>query len=402
MQNVNRKFKIWGALLFLLFFAVGVSMYFTAANVQAATKTGFVTINGDSYYINEDGSKQKGWLELEGKKYYFNTKTGVQVKGWVTDSKGRKRYFSKQAGIMMTGWVTDSKDQKRYFNPSTGFMQTKWLTLKGKRYYFYSNSGVAACKTFLTDSKKNTRYFTSACYMLTGWTKNSSNEYRYFETEDGIMAKGFQTLDGKKYYFNEKGIQQNGWQKIKGDYYFFQIRNGCYASMVTSRRVNGIYLTKSGEARYNSEEKRKLNLMVTANQVMRRVTKRNMSKPEKLWRCYLKAVSYGYGGTGNDYDFRYYYSNWDVSYAEDMFYRGHGDCFAFASAFAYLANAVGFEAKVISSGGHGWAEIKGEVCDPNWAKGTGHIERYYRMSYDLSGVDGRPYYRGNRAYVITI
>ena len=54
MQNVNRKFKIWGALLFLLFFAVGVSMYFTAANVQAATKTGFVTINGDSYYINED------------------------------------------------------------------------------------------------------------------------------------------------------------------------------------------------------------------------------------------------------------------------------------------------------------------------------------------------------------
>ena len=88
--------------------------------------------------------------------------------------------------------------------------------------------------------------------------------------------------------------------------------------------------------------------------------------------------------------------NWDVSYAEDMFYRGHGDCFAFASAFAYLANAVGFEAKVISSGGHGWAEIKGEVCDPNWAKGTGHIERYYRMSYDLSGVDGRPYYRGKQ------
>ena len=42
-------------------------MYFTAANVQAATKTGFVTINGDSYYINENGSKQKGWLELEGK-----------------------------------------------------------------------------------------------------------------------------------------------------------------------------------------------------------------------------------------------------------------------------------------------------------------------------------------------
>ena len=90
MQNVNRKFKIWGALLFLLLFAVGVSMYFTAANVQAATKTGFVTINGDSYYINENGSKQKGWLELEGKKYYFNTKTGVQVKAGLLTVKDER------------------------------------------------------------------------------------------------------------------------------------------------------------------------------------------------------------------------------------------------------------------------------------------------------------------------
>lgn len=141
--------------------------------------------------------------------------------------------------------------------------------------------------------------------------KPSGNIYYY--DKDGHTVKGLVTIKGKKYYFNEKGIQQNGWQKIKGDYYFFQIRNGSYAYMVTSQRVNGIYLTKNGKARYNSEEKRKLNLMVTANQIMRHSTKRNMSKPEKLWKCYLKAVSYGYGGTGNDYDFRYYYSNWDVS-----------------------------------------------------------------------------------------
>ena len=231
MQNVNRKFRTWGVLLFLLFFAVGISMYFNAANVHAETKTGFVTINGNSYYINKDGSKQKGWLELDGKKYYFNTTTGVQVKGWVTDNKGRKRYFSKGAGIMMTGWLTDSKDQKRYFDPSTGFMQTKWMTLKGKKYYFYSNSGVAACKTFLTDSKKNTRYFTSACYMLTGWTKNSSNEYRYFETEDGVMAKGFQTLDGKKYYFNTgSGKMAVGWTTINGNKYYFDKETGVMAT----------------------------------------------------------------------------------------------------------------------------------------------------------------------------
>ena len=31
-------------------------------SVSAATKTGFVTQKGKTYYINKDGSKQKGWL----------------------------------------------------------------------------------------------------------------------------------------------------------------------------------------------------------------------------------------------------------------------------------------------------------------------------------------------------
>ena len=115
--------------------------------------------------------------------------------------------------------------------------------------------------------------------------KASGNIYYYDNT--GHTVKGLVTIRGKKYYFNAKGIQQNGWQKINGNYYFFQVRNGSYAYMVTSSRINGIYLTKSGKASYNSEEKRKLNLMVTANQVMHRVTKASMSKSEKLWKCYL-------------------------------------------------------------------------------------------------------------------
>ena len=251
MQNVNRKLKIWGVLLFLLFFVTGISMYFTAANVHAETKTGFVTINGKSYYINEDGSKQKGWLELNGKKYYFNATTGVQVKGWATDSKGRKRYFSKNAGVMLTGWLTDSKDQKRYFDPSTGFMQTKWLTLNGRKYYFYSNSGVVPAKHSLQTVKitrdilpvhviclpdglriqimstdiskqkmeswqKDSRHLTERNIILVqavgkmavGWTTISGNKY-YFDKETGVMATGDVTIDGTKYHFTSDGVLNN-------------------------------------------------------------------------------------------------------------------------------------------------------------------------------------------------
>ena len=67
--------------------------------------------------------------------------------------------------------------------------------------------------------------------MLTGWTKNSSNEYRYFETEDGVMAKGFQTIDGKKYYFSTgSGKMAVGWTTISGNKYYFDKETGVMAT----------------------------------------------------------------------------------------------------------------------------------------------------------------------------
>ena len=91
-------------------------------SVSAATKTGFVTQKGKTYYINKDGSKQKGWLELKGKKYYFDKKTGVQVKGWVKDSSGQAiRYFTSGAGYMVTGFITDSNGYSQNYIKSLPF-----------------------------------------------------------------------------------------------------------------------------------------------------------------------------------------------------------------------------------------------------------------------------------------
>ena len=163
MRKLSKKWKLWGLFLILMFFAAGATVHTTATDVQAATKNGFKTENGKSYYY-KNGKKVKGWLTLNGKKYYFNASTGVQVKGWAKDSKG-KRYFYNANGVkgyMATGWLTDSKKNTRYFNTSTGYMTTKWATIRNKKYYFYSNNGVAAKSKFLTDSKNVTRYFTRA------------------------------------------------------------------------------------------------------------------------------------------------------------------------------------------------------------------------------------------------
>ena len=150
MQNKCKKFRLWSILLLVMLMAAGFTCHSTSRDVQAATKNGFRTVKGKTYYY-KNGKKVKGWLTLNGKKYYFNKSTGVQVKGWVKDKKGRKRYFTSKAGVMVTGWLSNSKGQRRYFAPSTGYMKTKWLKLGGKTYYLYAKSGVAATG-FVKDS----------------------------------------------------------------------------------------------------------------------------------------------------------------------------------------------------------------------------------------------------------
>ena len=134
--------------------------------------------------------------------------------------------------------------------------------------------------------------------------------------------------------------------------------------------------------------------MVLASSEVDRCTSNKMTKEQKLKAAFRRAVSYGYGADTNFYSG----SDWDIHYGEIMLYRKRADCFGFGCAFAYLANAVGYRAYAVSSGGHGWAEVDGRVYDPDWAKVTGKINLYCGMNYNVTGP-GIPYYKGNRLYV---
>ena len=236
--------NIWKSCLLLSVIAVFVLGCFS---VSAAAKTGFVTENGKTYYINKDGSRQKGWLELNGRKYYFNRTTGVQLKGWAKDSSGKViRYFTKGAGYMVTGNLKDSKGNIRYFDEKTGLLTRGWRTdAKGYKYYYYSGSGVMATG-WVQDKKSQRRYFSKANgRMLTGWVENSAGNYRYFHPTSGILyvglqkvgedyyyfskttgiryEKGFGTVGSKKYYFDKKtGKMKTGWLEEDGKKYYFE------------------------------------------------------------------------------------------------------------------------------------------------------------------------------------
>ena len=91
--------------------------------------------------------------------------------------------------------------------------------------------------------------------MLTGWTKNSNNEYRYFETEDGIMAKGFQTLDGKKYYFSTgSGKMAVGWTTISGNKYYFDKETGVMATGDVTIDGTKYHFTSDGVLNKDNQE----------------------------------------------------------------------------------------------------------------------------------------------------
>lgn len=251
--------NIWKSCLLLSVIAVFVLGCFS---VSAAAKTGFVTENGKTYYINKDGSRQKGWLELNGRKYYFNRTTGVQLKGWAKDSSGKViRYFTKGAGYMVTGDLKDSKGNIRYFDEKTGLLTRGWRTdAKGYKYYYYSGSGVMATG-WVQDKKSQRRYFSKADgRMLTGWVENSAGNYRYFHPTSGILyvglqkvgedyyyfskttgiryEKGFGTVGNKKYYFDKKtGKMKTGWLEEDSKKYYFESSGAMVVSDV--RAIDG-------------------------------------------------------------------------------------------------------------------------------------------------------------------
>ena len=254
-----------------------------------------------------------------------------------------------------------------------------------------------AKSSFTVTNKKTHSGKGQASNSSSGTWKTSKGRHYYYNAR-GKKVKGKVKIGSRYYFFDKNGIQRYGWKKIKNNYYFFRISTGTTgAYMLTSTTINGIALDASGRASKSGSNLRKLKLMTEANKIVEKISRPGMNKMQRL-RASFDYVKKQY----TYYCWREFRNtqDWEKDFAEDMFFRGgRGDCVSYAAAFAYLANAVGMKkVYVICSGGHGWAEIGGKVYDPDWAL-VSSVDSYFAMSYDLSGVNGRPMYRGNRLYV---
>ena len=162
-----------------------VSAADTSTSDGATVTTGFVTVDGVTYYYYEDGTKATGFAQINGNTYYFKKKSGAMVTGL---KKIKKKY---------------------YYFAADGVMQTSWQTVDGNTYYFTkSGSDKGQAVTGLQKIKKKYYYFSKKGVMHTGWKTINKKTYYFIKKGDekGQAATGITKISGKVYYFNKKGV----------------------------------------------------------------------------------------------------------------------------------------------------------------------------------------------------
>lgn len=121
-----------------------------------------MNIDGVNYGFDQNAYMVTGWMQFDGKWYYFEPETGGMAMDW------------KQIG---EDWF--------YLNPTYGgAMQTSWLRIGAKLYYFNANGSM---------QKPNTRFFVNGY----GYETDESGAVKRNTTED----KG----DGRIFIFEDDG-----------------------------------------------------------------------------------------------------------------------------------------------------------------------------------------------------
>lgn len=121
----------------------------------------WITVNGKTYYISSDGYALMGMKKVDGKYYWFHTKSGYMFKNRrVTRSTGDIYYFGSDGVRCENGMykVREKNGEHTYYFQKNGKAYKGWLTLNGKKYYFYKGSfalsGTRAENITLTSSNR--------------------------------------------------------------------------------------------------------------------------------------------------------------------------------------------------------------------------------------------------------
>ena len=199
---------------------------------EGLASTGWITVFGSRYYLDETtGKMQTGWRQDQGKWYYLGS-SGAVKKGWIEDNGAW--YYTDSNGIMQTGWL--DADGKRYYMESSGKMAVGWTNQNGKWYYLDASGALA--KGWIQD---NGSWYCSDTngVMQTGWLSEGGK--RYYLKGSGVMATGWREMDGAWYYFDGSGAMATGMIEVNGLHYYMDPSTGRMAAGQTLEIGGAVY-----------------------------------------------------------------------------------------------------------------------------------------------------------------
>ena len=211
-------------------------------------------------YQNYDGSYVKNcWKLIKNLWYHFDA-NGIMQTGFLT--LNGKTYYLQSSGAMKTGWQKISNTWY-YFDSSGAMVSNGWRWINSKCYYFDKNGKMAA-DTWIGE------YYVDASGA---WVKDkqketdkwiqSSGRWWYRHADGSYTRSEWEYIGGKWYYFDQNGWMVTGWQKVKGSWYYMEsngamvssdwkwINSKCYyfdknGKMAADTWIDGSYVDASG------------------------------------------------------------------------------------------------------------------------------------------------------------
>lgn len=138
--------------------------------------------DGDSYLFASNGRLKTGWQTVNGKRYYYDIKTGQKYNGWIMYATNYYYISEDEGKLVGEAMINDTP----YLFDEYGILQSGLVV--------HSDGTVSYCKP---DGE-----------VYTGWNTVDNNTY-YFDC-NGVAVVGLNEINNKTYYFNENGIMQTG------------------------------------------------------------------------------------------------------------------------------------------------------------------------------------------------
>ena len=226
--------------------------------------SGFFSLsNGDTYYLQDDGTaKVSRWQSYRSYWYYLD-ENGIRVED-AAKKIGNDIYVFDQSGRMQKGGLVWVGDDVYYLNLDGTAFINDWAKVDGKWYYFGEDGIRIEDEVMEIDGSiyvfdemgvmQNSGWYGDYYLQPNGsakvnrWQADAETDAWYYLGEDGAKVTGLQTINDKLYIFDDEGImlsdgfyealdeEENwnvyylledgsavvgSWKKIDGDWYYF-------------------------------------------------------------------------------------------------------------------------------------------------------------------------------------